>query len=90
MKALIKAFIAPRVYVPLGGNSPSLLDHDIIDAKKTGTVDDRGEYKLSVKFVSYVGLSSSVENTWDIDVTPKPSRVNEYLIKKVERTAKGL
>nr|WP_251036211.1 copper amine oxidase N-terminal domain-containing protein [Paenibacillus sp. ISL-20] len=85
-----KTFIAPGVYVPVGGNYPSLLDHDIIDAKKSGTVDGRGEYKVRVKFVSYVGLSSPVENTWDIDVTPKPSKADEYLIKKIERSAKGL
>lgn len=85
-----KTFIAPGVYVPVGGNYPSLLDHDIIDAKKTGTVDGRGEYKVRVKFVSYVGLSSPVENTWDIDVTPKPSKVDEYLIKKIDRSAKSL
>lgn len=85
-----KTFIAPGVYVPVGGNYPSLLDHDIIDAKKTGTVDGRGEYKVRVKFVSYVGLSSPVENTWDIDVTPKPSKVDEYLINKIDRSAKGL
>ncbi|MFB4321606.1 copper amine oxidase N-terminal domain-containing protein [Priestia sp. BR_2] len=85
-----KTFIAPGVYVPVGGNYPSLLDHDIIDAKKTGTVEGRGEYKVRVKFVTYVGLSSPVENTWDIDVTPKPSKVDEYLIKKIDRSAKGL
>ncbi|MFG1735330.1 copper amine oxidase N-terminal domain-containing protein [Paenibacillus sp. 843] len=85
-----KTFIAPGVYVPVGGNYPSLLDHDIIDAKKTGTVDGRGEYKVRVKFVTYVGRSSPVENTWDIDLTPKPARVDEYLIKKIDRSAKGL
>lgn len=85
-----KIFIAPGVYVPVSSNNPSLLDHDIIDAKKMGTVDGRGEYKVRIKFLSYVGFSSPVENTWDIDVTPKPSRANEYLIKIVERTAKGL
>ncbi|MMZ65240.1 hypothetical protein D1872_276350 [compost metagenome] len=85
-----KTFIAPEVYVPAGGNYPSLLDHDIIDAKKTGTVGGRGEYKVRVKFVSYIGFSSPVENTWDIDVTPKPSKVDEYLIKKIDRSAKSL
>ncbi|WP_172963990.1 copper amine oxidase N-terminal domain-containing protein [Paenibacillus sp. Cedars] len=79
-----KTFIAPGVYVPVGGNYPSILDHVIIDAKKTGTVDGRGEYKVRVKFVSYVGLSSPVENTWDIDVTPRPSKVDKYLIKKLK------
>ncbi|WP_054402830.1 copper amine oxidase N-terminal domain-containing protein [Paenibacillus solani] len=84
-----KTFIAPGVYVPGGGHFPSLLNYEIIDAKQTGSVDGRGEYKVRVKFVNYVGRSSPTENTWDIDVTPKP-KSDKYLIKEVEQSAKAL
>lgn len=76
-----KTFIGPGVYTPVGGASPVMLKHEILDAKKIGTGRD---YKVRVRFVSLLGNQIPEEHTWDIDVTPKSSG-GGYLVKKVDR-----
>lgn len=90
VKSLVVDNFDPKFgnYVPVGGNYPSLLDHVIIDAKQTGSDHGRGEYKVRVKSVSYIGRSTPIEYIWDFDVTPNSS--GGYLIKNIERSSNDI
>jgi hypothetical protein len=70
------------VALPGGGVYPSILELKIIDAKNTGKVEAGDQYKIRVKIVHYMNLSTPFVAEWDLDITPYMSK--GYLIDEAQ------
>ncbi|MNW54042.1 hypothetical protein D3C74_316280 [compost metagenome] len=58
------------IVLPGGGVYPSILETKFLDAKKIGEDKGGDKYKVLVKIVHYMNLSTPFVAEWEFDVTP--------------------